>query len=209
MKNFGKLALVAIIPMMMACCGGNQTASNESAEDQVIETIMARRSIRAYKDQPVEREKVQKILECGINAANAINKQAWEIRVVDNPEWIAGVSELFVKANPKMGEDPNFKNMFRNAPTVIFVANEVDFKYSPVDCGLLGGNIVTAAQAMGLGTCIMGGPIGFFYTPEAAEYLAALNIPEGYQLLYCVALGYPDESPEAKPRNPEKIQYID
>ncbi len=209
MKNFGKLALIAVVPMMMACCGGNAQTAATSAEDQVIETIMARRSIRAYKDQPVEREKVQKILECGINAANAINKQAWEIRVVDNPEWINGVSALFAAANPKMAEDPGFKNMFRNAPTVIFVANEVDFKYSPVDCGLLGGNIVTAAQAMGLGTCIMGGPIGFFYTPEAAEYLAKLNIPEGYQLLYCVALGYPDESPEAKPRDASKIQFID
>ncbi len=208
MKNFGKLALVALIPMMMACCGGSQTGS-ESSEDVVIETIMARRSIRAYKDQSVEREKVQKILECGINCANAINKQAWEIRVVDNPEWINGITELFVKGNPKMGEDPSFKNMFRNAPTLIFVANEVDFKYSPVDCGFLGGNIVTAAQAMGLGTCIMGGPIGFLYSPEAADYLAKLNIPEGYRLLYCVALGYPDESPEAKPRDASKIQFID
>ena len=36
-----------------------------------------------------------------------------------------------------------------------------------------------------------------------------LDIPEGYQLLYCIAFGYPDETPSAKPRNAEKIRFID
>ena len=46
-------------------------------------------------------------------------------------------------------------------------------------------------------------------SPEAAEYLKKLNFSEGYELLYCIAFGYPDETPAAKPRNAEKVQFID
>ena len=50
---------------------------------------------------------------------------------------------------------------------------------------------------------------GFDTAPEAAEYLKMLNFSEGYELLYCIAFGYPDEAPAAKPRNAEKIKFID
>ena len=46
-------------------------------------------------------------------------------------------------------------------------------------------------------------------TPAAAEYLKKLDIPEGYQLLYCIAFGYPDETPTAKPRNAGKVKFIE
>lgn len=90
-----------------------------SQSEAVVKTIMERRSIRKYKPQPVEREKMQTIVECGVNAPNAMNRQPWEIRVVDNPDFINGVTELYKKEQPKAAEDPNFKNMFRNAPTVV------------------------------------------------------------------------------------------
>ena len=45
--------------------------------------------------------------------------------------------------------------------------------------------------------------------PEAAEYVKRLELPEGYNLLYCIAFGHPDESPEAKPRDISKIKFID
>lgn len=45
--------------------------------------------------------------------------------------------------------------------------------------------------------------------PAAADYLKRLDFPEGYQLLYCIAFGYPDEAPAAKPRKTEKIRFID
>lgn len=48
-----------------------------SQVDPVIETIMSRRSIRKYKPKAVEREKMQTIVECGINAPNGMNKQSW------------------------------------------------------------------------------------------------------------------------------------
>lgn len=187
------------------------TDGNENKEtNAVIENILSRRSIRRYKPQAVNRDTMQVILNCGINAPNGQNKQSWEIRVVDNPEFINGISEVFKKENPKMAEDPNFKNMFRNAPTVVFIANDTAYDCSQIDCGLLGENMILAAWSMGIGSCCLASPTRFMTSnPAAAEYLKRLDFPEGYQLLYCIAFGYPDEAPEAKPRNTAKIKYID
>ncbi len=209
MKTFGKLALLAVIPMMAACCGGN--SSEEAAattENQVVETIMARRSIRQYKDQPVSRETMDTIVKCGINAPNGMNRQAWEVRVVSNPDYINGATKLFAEANPRMAEDPTFKNMFRNAPTVVFIANDSAAGMSQIDCGMLGENMVLAAQSLGVGSCVLGGPIAFLKTPAAAEYLAKLGFSEGYELLYAIAFGYPDEAPDAKPRDEGKVVFL-
>ena len=95
-----------------------------SVKNQVIETIMTRRSVRKYLPQPVNRDTMQMILDCGIHAPNGQNKQSWAVRVVDNPEFINGITEVYKKVNPKVAEDPGFKNMFRNAPTVVFIAND-------------------------------------------------------------------------------------
>ena len=100
--------------------------------------------------------------------------------------------------------------MFRNAPTVVFIANDPSYELSQIDCGLLGENMILAAQSMGIGSCCLGSPIRFMLTePEAAEYVKRLELPEGYNLLYCIAFGHPDESPEAKPRDTSKIKFID
>ena len=176
----------------------------------VIENIMARRSIRQYKPQPVNRDTMQIILNCGINAPNGQNKQSWAIRVVDDPEFINGITDVFKEKNPDAKKSTRFKNMFRNAPTVVFIANDTSYDMSQIDCGLLGENMILAAQSMGIGSCCLGSPVRFMTeTPEAAEYLKRLDIPEGYSLLYCIAFGYPDEAPAAKPRDNSKIKFID
>ena len=177
--------------------------------EAVVKTIMERRSIRKYKPQPVEREKMQTIVECGVNAPNAMNRQPWEVRVVDNPDFINGVTELYKKEQPKVAEDPNFKNMFRNAPTVVFVGRDVQSGSAEFDCGLLSENMMLAAQSMGIGSCCLGSPAAFMRSPAAAEYLKQLGFSEGYELLYCIAFGYPDEAPAAKPRDLRKIKFVE
>ncbi|MDM8309171.1 nitroreductase family protein [Phocaeicola barnesiae] len=180
-----------------------------SQSEAVVKTIMERRSIRKYKPQPVEREKMQTIVECGVNAPNAMNRQPWEIRVVDNPDFINGVTELYKKEQPKVAEDPNFKNMFRNAPTVVFIGRDVQSGSAEFDCGLLSENMMLAAQSMGIGSCCLGSPAAFMRSPAAAEYLKQLGFSEGYELLYCIAFGYPDEAPAAKPRDLTKIKFVE
>ena len=94
--------------------------------------------------------------------------------------------------------------------TVVFIANDPSYDLSQIDCGLLGENMILSAWSMGIGSCCLGGPTRFMTsTPAAAGYLKKLDIPEGYQLLYCIAFGYPDETPAAKPRNAAKVKFID
>ena len=212
------IKLMLVGASLMLCCGcGTQvqkeseaTSANESKENAVIETIMSRRSVRKYQPQAVNRDTMQIILNCGINAPNGQNKQSWEIRVVDNPEFINGISEVYKKENPGAAKDPNFKNMFRNASTLVFIANDPSYDLSQIDCGLLGANMMLSAWSMGIGSCCLGTPTRFMLgTPEAAPYLERLDFSEGYSMLYCIGFGYPDETPAAKPRDPSKVRYVE
>ncbi len=152
---------------------------------------------------------MQTIVECGINAPNGMNKQSWEVRVVDNPEFINGLTEIFKKENPKAAERPGFQNMFNNAPTVVFIANDPAYDMSQIDCGLLGENMILSAWSMGIGSCCLGGPVRFMKSPAAVEYMKKLGFSEGYELLYAIAFGYPDEMPAAKPREVSKVKFVD
>jgi nitroreductase len=210
------LSLACAAMLALAACGQPQAqpqeeaaAADSTAVNPVISTIMARRSVRQYTAQPVEREKLEQIAQCGINAPSGMNKQPWELRIVDSAAYIDSLTVAFKAENPRMAEDPGFKNMFRNAPAVIFIAAPSDGS-GQIDCGLLGENIILAAQSLDLGTCCLGGPIHFMKTSEAAApYVQRLGFSEGYELLYAIAVGYPDESPEAKPRDAEKIRFVE
>ena len=88
--------------------------------------------------------------------------------------------------------------------------NDTSYDMSQIDCGLLGENMILSAWSMGIGSCCLGSPIRFMKTePQVADYLKRLNIPEGYELLYCIAFGYPDESPAAKPRDASKVMFVE
>ena len=174
----------------------------------VLSTIMARRSIRKYLDKPVEHEKLEVIARAGINAPSGMNRQPWIVRVVEDQKLIADVNEVYKKANPEqVKRDKNFKNMFRNAPNLICVCTPTNG--GDLDAGLLGENMMLAAQSMDLGTCCLGGPVRWLNTnADAKFFLDRLDIPEGYKLNYILAIGYPDEQPEAKPRDASRVKYI-
>ena len=206
MTKYLSITAAAIAALCLASCGqGGEAVKQDDGQNPVIEAIMSRRSIRKYKDTPVEREKLQLIAECGVNAPNGMNAQRWEVRIVDNAESIAAISEEYKKANPQLLErDPGFKNMFRNAPAVICVA--VPAGDDGVNAGLLGENIMLAAHSIGLGTVCLGGPVRFLKDSEAGRaFIARLGFSEDYSLLYMIGVGYPDEAPDAKPRDLSKI----
>lgn len=176
--------------------------------NDVIKAIMDRRSIRRYLDKPVEHEKLEVVVRCGINAPSAVNRQPWIVRVVEDHQLIKDVTEVYKKENAEqVKRDANFKNMFRNAPNLICVCTPKNG--GDLDAGLLGENMMLAAQSLGLGTCCLGGPVRFLNSNANAKFfIDRLDIPEGYQLNYILAIGYPDESPAAKPRDPSKVKFI-
>ena len=211
MKAIKTLLGVICAASMFSCTApAQQEAKADEGKNVVIENIMTRRSVRKYQPQAVNRDTMQIILECGINAPNAINKQSWEVRVVDNPEFINGITEVFKKVSPKMAEGADFKNMFRNAPTVVFIANDTTFPFSQVDCGLMAENMMLSAWSMGIGSVCLGSSAHFINnTPEAAPYLEKLGFSENYKTLVCIGFGYPAETPAAKSRDKGKIKFID
>ena len=175
----------------------------------VLSSIMARRSVRKYLDKPVEHEKLETIVRAGINAPSGMNRQPWIVRVVESQQLIADVTEVYKQENAEqVKRDKDFKNMFRNAPNLICVCTPAKGG-GELDAGLLGENMMLAAQSLGLGTCCLGGPVRFLKANEKCKFfMDRLDIPSDYQLNYIIAVGYPDEQPEAKPRDTSKVKYI-
>lgn len=207
MKKSLLFVLMAILAMP------SYVASAQIAEGPVYEAIMGRRSIRHYTSQKVEREKLDRIALCGINAPNAVNRQNWEVRIVDSKKWIDGCTKAFVKfvkgteAEKQVLKD-DFVNMFRNAPAVIFVAAKPG-RYSGVNCGMMGQNMMLEAYELGLGTCCLGSPAKFLASEDGARFWQSLGFPEDYKFQFAIAVGYADESPKAKPRDESKIRYVE
>lgn len=210
MRKLSIFAMSLCAIFMFSCkCEKTQEEQQpvQTKADIVVETIMARRSVRVYKQEPVKREEMDIILKCGINAPSAMNQQPWELRVVSDQELLMAMTEASVANNPDKEEILKKGNMFRNAPTVVFIANKAGG--GQLDCGLLGENMMIAAEAMGIGTCAQGGPTSFLRTPEGAPFLEKLGFSEGYELLYAISFGYKDEFPDAKPRDDAKIKYVE
>ena len=184
-------------------------ADIQTEVNPVLSAILARRSIRKYLDKPVEHEKLEVIARAGINAPSGMNRQPWIVRVVEDQKLIADVTEVYKQENAEqVRRDKDFKNMFRNAPNIICVCTPANGG-GELDAGLLGENIMLAEQSMGLGTCCLGGPVRFLLSNAKCKFfLDRLDIPADYKLNYIIAIGYPDEQPDAKPRDASKVKYI-
>ena len=199
------IILAGICLAATVSCNQQAPATDNNA-DAVIENIMTRRSIRQYKDGPVARETMQTILECGINSPSGQNKQSWEIRVVDNPETMSEIINLMTEANPDVDKGM-IKGCFRNAPTMVFIANDPGYDFSVIDCGILSQTIMLSAWSLEVGSVCLGSPVRFLRnSPEA---IARLGFSPGYTPVICIGMGYPAESPEAKPRDFGKVRFLD
>ena len=162
----------------------------------VLSNMMARRSIRKYLDKPVEHAKLEAIVKCGINAPSGMNAQPWIVRVVEDQKLIADVNEAADRS------------LFYGAPALICVCTPTNGS-GQLDAGLLGENMMLAAQSLGLGTCCLGGPVRMLVSNEKCKFfLDRLDIPADYKLNYILSIGYPDEQPAAKPRDASKVKYI-
>lgn len=208
MKTFNILSAAILLLVASACCQ-NQAQSSGNNSDAVIENIMARRSIRKYKQIPVSRDTLDLIMKCGINAPNGQNRQSWEVRIVDDPAIMAEFKEAIAKGHPDLPAQAA-GGCFRDAPVMVFIARDLSYDFSAYDCGLLAENIMLSAWSLGVGSICLGSPVRFLTDNDVCKpYVEKLGFSEGYEFCLCIGLGYAEEAPEAKPRNPEKVKYID
>ena len=206
MKKLYVLVLVILSTFFVSCSNQSNKESNDmKTTNAVIENIMQRRSIRNYKDSQIPKDILDKILECGINAPNAMNRQSWEVRVINNPESFSLFKEYLVKDNPDTPKEM-IEGCFRGAPTLIVIANDTSFKFSQIDCGLLSENIMLSAWSLGIGSVCLGSPVGFINNSQQAKDM--LGFSEGYSTVICIGLGYANENPDAKPRDLSKVKFL-
>lgn len=200
------LLVVLVLSLLASCssCPGEGESAQIDKGQVVGDVIMSRRSIRNYKPQAVARDTMELILKAGINAPNGQNKQSWEVRVIDNPTIMNEFKEEMALKNP---EFPQIGESFRGAPVMVFIAADTSYDFSKIDCALLAENMILQAWSMGIGSIALGSPVRFL--EGCTNSLERLQLSEGYKLVLCVGFGYPNESPEAKPRKEEKYRFID
>ncbi len=175
---------------------------------ELMQAILTRRSVRKYQEKPVEREKIDSCLEAARLSPSACNSQPWEFIVLDNAQtketfckevfsgvyaiskWAAAAPVLIAAVSDKGNFVSRMGNFIRRT------------EFYLVDHGIACEHFVLRAWDQGLGTCW----IGWFHADKAARFF---NLPAGKKIEHLLALGYPAETPNARPRKKaqEMIYY--
>ncbi len=146
-----------------------------------LEMLFTRRSIRSYTSEPVSDEDLKTILEAGMNAPSANNRQPWHFVVVDDREKLDAIME----AHP-------YTRMLAEAPVAIVVCGDTSISESfwDQDCSAATENILLAARALELGTVWC----GVYPREDRVNAVSALfDLPETMVPLNVIALGHPAE----------------
>ena len=164
-----------------------------------LELIKQRQSDRSYLSNPVEKEKLARILEAGRLAPSACNAQPWKFIIVDNPELKNSIADC--TSSKVLG----MNHFTKQAPVHIAIVEEranftsnagsiIKKKHFPLlDIGIVAEHICLQAAAEGLGTCML----GWFNEPRVKKLL---NIPKSKRVPLIITLGYPAEKTREKRR---------
>lgn len=183
---------------------------------ELMEAIETRRSVRAYKSQPVEEEKIRRLLHAAVQAPSGMNAQPWAFGVIQDgtrlKEYSEGVKKLLLsKVNEwtwldryvEYFRDPNY-DIFYNAPALVVIYSKNPTPLSGIDCTLAAENLMLAACGMGLGTCWIGFATELLNQPEVKK---DLGVPEEYSTVAPIIVGYPDGPIPEREKNPPEIVY--
>lgn len=151
---------------------------------EALGNLLERRSIRAYKPEQISEDELQSVLKAGLLAPSAMNRQPTAMLVVQDKDTIALLSKLNAKV---MGKDID---PFYGAPTVIVVLADRNVPTYIEDGALVLGNLMNAANAIGLGSCWVNRAKEVFEMPEAREILRKAGIGDEYIGIGHCLLGY-------------------
>ena len=160
---------------------------------EFTDVIKGRFSVRDYADKPIEAEKLQAILEAGLIAPTAANKQPFRVYVIQSPEGLEKIRGLTRCAF--------------NAPVVLlFACNEDEQWKSPLEEGFTSGHqdvsivathMMLAAWDLGIGSCW----VNFFPNTETAK---AFGLPENEMAVLLLPIGYPADGARPAPMHSKK-----
>ena len=170
--------------------------------NEVIKNIVERRSVKKYKNIPVEENLIDEIVMAGTYAPSGMNRQSPIILAITNQEVRDNIASINAKI---MGTDID---PFYGAPVVLVVLADKDCPTHVYDGSLVMENMMLAAHSLGLGSCWIHRTKETFETEEGREILKNLGIEGEYEGIANCILGYPDEVKEASPRKENYIYKI-
>jgi len=171
------------------------------------ELINARQSIRKYKDKPVERKKIEKLIEAVHLAPSACNSQPWKLIIVDEPELKNEV------ARATFSKTISFNKFAVQAPVIAVLVIEKakliaqiggsikNQEYPYYDIGIAAAHFCLQATELGLGTCM----IGWF---DEKKIQQLLNIPEKRKVGLVITLGYPPDNYKLRKKIRKSVEEI-
>ena len=170
--------------------------------NEIIECLLTRRSIRKYKKEQITHEELETVLKAGTYAATARGCQDPWIVAVQNPDTIKQLVAMNAKV---MGTTDN---PYYDAPTIVLVfgSDTSIWPNSLYDGALVLGNMMTAAHAIGLGSCWINREREMFATDEGRDLMRQFGLPDGLIGIGALSLGYADGEP--RPAKPRKDGYF-
>ncbi len=163
-------------------------SDRKTAANEVLSVIEKRSSARAYSAEPLTQAELDTILEAGLMAPTGMNRKEIHFTVVkgDNPV----LKELDEEKRRMRGQGEQPHNFYYEAPVLIFLSAETDFKWSRVDAGIAVENMTLAAESLGLGTLIIGCIYDALHGEKQDYFSEKLCIPEGYSFQIALAVGH-------------------
>ena len=193
-----------------------------------LELFLTRRSTRAYKDTPVEQEKLDQILLAGRHAPSGGNNQTTHLLVIRDPRFLAELASAVKAEFAKMEVTPGmYKSMAASiraskgekyifhysAPVLIAAANRADYSNNIADCACVLENMMLMANALDLGSCWINQLKWLNENEAVTALLRARGLAEGERVYGAVSIGYPDTPDglpvrKALPRTGNPVTYI-
>ncbi len=160
---------------------------------EFTELIKKRQSVRRYDPRPVEKEKLEKCLESARLSPSASNSQPWSFIVVDKPDLKDKVArqtyDSIITFNKFVVQAPVLVVIVIEKPKMITQVGGIIKKitYPFIDIGIAATHFCLQAEALGLGTCML----GWF---RAKPIKKLLNIPPDKKIGLIISLGYPEKN---------------
>ena len=169
---------------------------------EILKTIEMRSSTRGYTEEKLTEEEIEKLIQAGLQAPTAANRQEVHITVVDGKHPLLQQIEEVKNMGAGIQNSPH--NFYYEAPVVFLLSADREFGWSKVDAGIAVENIALAAEGMGLGSLIIGCIRDALWGEKKAYFAETLKFPEGYEFEIAIAVGHKAVSKEPHEYSREK-----